>query len=102
MQHVGQFGMVGLAARKIRAISFPQHAYERVAMLHVDLAILVAMAIVEAGLGVVPHHWQFSVLDASKTPTRRDGSKKGTCAGPPQPQIRRMKLRTSGRRAGRA
>jgi hypothetical protein len=26
------------------------------------------MAIVEAGLGVVAHHWQFSVLDASKTP----------------------------------
>jgi hypothetical protein len=46
--------MVGLAARKIRAVSFPQRADERVAMLPADFAVLVAVAGITPGLGAPP------------------------------------------------
>ena len=50
MQHVAQLRMAGDAGREIRAVSLPERGNERIAVLPADLAILVAMAVVEAWL----------------------------------------------------
>jgi hypothetical protein len=50
MQHVAKFHMAGDSRRKVLPVGQAQGGNERVAMLPADLAVLVAVALVKAGL----------------------------------------------------